>query len=87
MDKYKAGGAVFSPSNAARNKKGTKKYIEVMQRESMLMQGTVNNSRALLQGAERLSVIALHKIASHKQEPKILGLTLLIFAKKKKKEN
>lgn len=51
----------------------------------MLMQGTVNNSRALLQGAERLSVIALHKIASHKQEPKILGLTLLIFAKKKKK--
>lgn len=64
-------------------KKGTKKCIEVMQRESMVMQGTVNYSRALLQGAERLSVIPLHKNASHKQEPKILGLTLLIFAKKK----
>lgn len=49
------------------------------------MQGTVNYSRALLQGAERLSVIALRKNASHKQEPKTLDLTLLIFAKKKKR--
>lgn len=66
-------------------KKGTKKCIEVMQRESMVMQGTVNYSRALLQGDERLSVIALRKNASHKQEPKTLDLTLLIFAKKKKR--
>lgn len=80
MAKYKAGGS-------KEQKKELKKYIEVMQRESVLVQGTVSYSHALLQGVERLSVIALHKNVSHKQEPKILGLTLLIFEKKKKKEN